>query len=407
MLILRKGINSAMQFIQADVLFPVYKDPISNGILVVDSHGTICDIIDPTTTHSLPDNVEKLNGFLCPGFVNTHCHLELSHLKNQFDQKKGLIGFIDQMRLNRGGENILEAMKLADEEMEKSGIVAVGDISNNDLSIQIKNHSKIYYHTFVEIFDVVKERSEKAMENGVEMLNKFLSNNLVATLAPHAPYTVTSELMSVLSKHYFEKKSIATIHNQETSDEDKMFQNKSGVVYDFLFSLNPAIQHRQTNFKSSLFYTLGHLKNFEKLLLVHNTFTNHEQIVEAENYSKNLYWCLCVNANLYIEDKLPNVDSLMKEKCKITIGTDSYASNHSLSILDELKTISFHFPHISFHEILKWATINGAEFLGKDTILGTFEKGKKPGIVLIENVGKNDNSINKNSISKIIRTNKK
>lgn len=396
-----------MQFIQADVLFPLYKAPIPNGILVVDDDGIIFDIIDPKTVNSLPDNIEKLDGFLCPGFVNTHCHLELSHLKNQFDQKKGLVGFIDQMRQSRGGENIFEAMKLADEEMENSGIVAVGDISNNDLSIQTKIHSKIYYHTFIEIFDIVKERTGKAIENGVEIVNKFLSNNLVATLAPHAPYTVTSEFMSALSQHYFEKKCISTIHNQETSDEDKMFQNKSGVVYDFLFGLNPAIQERQASSKSSLNYTLTHLKNFEKLLLVHNTFTKHEQIVEAEKYSKDLYWCLCVNANLYIEDKLPDVDSLMNEKCKITIGTDSYASNHSLSILDELKTITFHYPQIAFDEMLKWATINGAEFLGQDKNLGTFEKGKKPGIVLIENVGKNDNSINKNSISKIIRTNKK
>lgn len=396
-----------MQFIQADVLFPVCKDPIPNGILVVDSNGIICDIIDPTIANSFPDNVEKLNGFLCPGFVNTHCHLELSHLKNQFDQKKGLIGFIDQMRQNRGGENIFEAMKLADEEMEQSGIVAVGDISNNELTIELKKQSSIYYHTFVEIFDVVKERSEKAMENGFEILNKFLSNNLVATLAPHAPYTVTSELMSALARHYSSRKSISTIHNQETLDEDAMFQNKSGGVYDFLLGLNPAIQKRQMNFKSSLSYTLTQLKNFDKLLLVHNTFTQQEQIVEAENYSKNLYWCLCVNANLYIENKLPDVDSLMNEKCKITIGTDSYASNHSLSILDELKTISFHYPQISFNEMLKWATINGAEFLGQETKLGSFQKGKNPGIVLIENVGKNDNSINKNSISKIIRTNKK
>lgn len=396
-----------MHFIQADVLFPVCIDPIPDGIIAVDSNGIICDIIDPTTTYSLPENIEKLKGFLCPGFVNTHCHLELSHLKNQFDQKKGLIAFIDQMRQNRGGENILAAMKLADEEMELSGIVAVGDISNNEFTIELKKQSSIYYHTFVEIFDVVNERSEKAMENGVELLNKFLSNNLIASLVPHSPYTVTSKLMSALSQHYSSRKTIATIHNQETSDEDKMFQNKSGEVYNFLLGLNPAFQKREMNFKSSLFYTLNQLKNFEKLLLVHNTFTNQEQIVEAENNSKNLYWCLCVNANLYIEDKFPDVDSLRNEKCKITIGTDSYASNHSLSILDELKTISLHYPKISFNEMLKWATINGAEFLGQESKLGSFQKGKKPGIVLIENVGKNDNSINKNSFSKIIRTNKK
>ena len=65
------------------------------------------------------------------------------------------------------------------------------------------------------------------------------------------------------------------------------------------------------------------------------------------------------------------------------LGTDSLASNWSLSILNEMKTIRRHFPHIPLAEMLEWATLNGARALQMDDWLGSFEKGKKPGAVLV------------------------
>ncbi|HRP60104.1 MAG TPA: amidohydrolase family protein, partial [Vicingus sp.] len=82
----------------------------------------------------------------------------------------------------------------------------------------------------------------------------------------------------------------------------------------------------------------------------------------------------------YIEGRQPNYHLFLNEKC--TIGTDSLASNWSLSILDELKTISNNSPNIELEKLIKWATINGAEFLGIDNQYGSIEKGKKPGINL-------------------------
>jgi cytosine/adenosine deaminase-related metal-dependent hydrolase len=72
---------------------------------------------------------------------------------------------------------------------------------------------------------------------------------------------------------------------------------------------------------------------------------------------------------------------LRKNECNIVLGTDSLASNRSLSILDEIKTLRKHFPHIPLEEMLSWATINGAKALGMDSFLGSFVKGKKPSVV--------------------------
>ncbi len=371
---------------QATILFPITSQPIKNGIVVVDDLGVIIEIIDPLTYGELPSGIIKHEGFLCPGFVNMHCHLELSHLKGKFAEKTGLVGFIDQMRLSRHGEMIHESISAADREMTENGIVAVGDISNTNHTIEIKKESSIYYHTFVELFDIAPGRAEKVFKDGQSLLKQFSESGLSSSLVPHAPYTVSPALLSLLSKSYFNSAQLSTIHNQETEDEDTMFLSQSGDIYDFLVGLNPAVKEHEHDNNSSLEYILDHLHHFEKLLLVHNTFTKEEHIKEAHEFSDDLYWCFCPNANMYIENQLPDVEIFRRNNCKITIGTDSYASNRTLSIVDELKTISDHFPEISLHEMLNWACLNGAAFLGKEDVLGSFEIGKRPGIVLIENV---------------------
>jgi cytosine/adenosine deaminase-related metal-dependent hydrolase len=97
------------------------------------------------------------------------------------------------------------------------------------------------------------------------------------------------------------------------------------------------------------------------------------------------YFCLCPNANVYIENTLPNIEQFRNNNVHITLGTDSLASNTSLSIIEEIKTIQQYFPLIPLAEILQWATLNGAKALEMDNHLGSFETGKKPGIIVWNN----------------------
>jgi cytosine/adenosine deaminase-related metal-dependent hydrolase len=147
--------------------------------------------------------------------------------------------------------------------------------------------------------------------------------------------------------------------------------------------------HHQPTNKSSLRSCFDKLLKAKNAILVHNTFTKQEDIdyikqLQAANYKPQIFFCLCVNANKYIEDALPPIELFRKNSCTIVLGTDSLASNWSLSILDEIKTIRKNFPKIPLSEILQWATSNGAKALEMDNHLGSLEKGKKPGIVLID-----------------------
>ncbi len=87
---------------------------------------------------------------------------------------------------------------------------------------------------------------------------------------------------------------------------------------------------------------------------------------------------------MYIENTLPDIHLLDSNKCALTIGTDSLASNSGLSIINEINTILKHQPNTSLELLLNAATHKGAKFLGIENQFGLLEKNKKCGINLIE-----------------------
>ena len=150
--------------------------------------------------------------------------------------------------------------------------------------------------------------------------------------------------------------------------------------------------------KSSLQTWLPHFTKGQTVIAVHNVCTT-EADIEFLKLS-TVFLCLCPNANLYIGNKLPDVNMLMQQTDNIVLGTDSLASNDQLSILEEIKTLQKHFPQLELAKLLQWATINGSIALKMDNMLGSFDKGKKPGIVLIE--GADNLKLNEMSTSKRI-----
>ncbi|MCF0167662.1 MAG: amidohydrolase family protein, partial [Bacteroidales bacterium] len=75
-----------------------------------------------------------------------------------------------------------------------------------------------------------------------------------------------------------------------------------------------------------------------------------------------------------------------KHNLNICIGTDSLSSNHKLHIVSEMRCLQENFPELTLEELIRWASYNGACALGKESIFGSLESGKKPGIVLISNI---------------------
>lgn len=349
------------------------------------------------------DNLQMVNGILCPGFVNTHCHLELSHMKGLIPEHTGLPDFILKIVNERHfpEATILEAIVQAEAAMLKDGIVAVGDISNNALTAKQKQQRQLAYHTFVEISGWKPTIAEARFTYAQEVMEQFrlieaadslnpqtdLFQPLKSSFSPHAPYSVSHALWQKMMP-YFEGQTV-TIHNQETAAENELFQNGTGAFVDMYHAMNIDQTHFSPTGQNSLPSYFPQLQKAKNILLVHNTNTSEADIMFAQACaSKNaqtVYYTLCVNANLYIENTLPPIQLLRDQNANIVLGTDSLSSNHQLSILAELKTIAQHFPNIPLNVLLQWATSNGAKALQMDAVFGSFEKGKQPGVLVINN----------------------
>lgn len=374
-----------MRYITSTQIFSGKEFLANDTVLVLDNDNKIIDI---TTQENIEvSNIEQFDGIICPGFTNTHCHLELSHLKGIVKQHTGIVDFglnVIKHRNDASGDLQLEAMLIADKEMQKNGIVAVGDISNTNYSIATKKQSALYYHTFVELITLNPSRANVVFNDGVKLATEFENHHLSNSLAPHAPYSASLELITAITNFCKIREKPTSIHNQESEAENDFFKNKTGNYLKLYEALNISIDYFNATSKSSLQSISTSLNSAVNTLLVHNTFTDKKDIEIVQENHSNLYWCLCPHANLYIENTLPDISLLESSNCVLTLGTDSLASNGQLSIIEEINCILKHQPHISLQTLLKAATYNGAKFLGIEKQFGLLEKNKNCGINLIE-----------------------
>ena len=415
---------------KADQLFTGHAIAAEDSVLVTDEEGTVQAILPAAEAG---DGTEELRGILSPGFINCHCHLELSHMKGMIPEKTGLVGFLLSVMQGRGTapggarqegsqpgglpdagrgvdaagagvagrgvdavERKLAAIAAAEEAMLQDGIVAVGDICNTTDSLAQKKAGNLRYHNFIETMGFAEQGAAGRFESSRQVFNAFAEAYSLPveanSLVPHAPYSVSSGLFGLIAG--FPGNHLLTIHNQESEAENVFYLSGGGDFLRLYEALGLDTSFFHGTGKRSLESWLPHFYPGQSLILVHNVATAEEDLRFAQGWrpgpgdhgKPDLFFCLCPNANLYISGQFPDVELLMRYDCRIVLGTDSLASNHRLSILDEMQTLQHRFPWLSATTLLQWATLNGAQALQLDNVLGSFEPGKQPGVLLLENM---------------------
>jgi cytosine/adenosine deaminase-related metal-dependent hydrolase len=388
----------------ADFVFPVSSAPIQNGVVITDDSGKIL-AVEHRDQHD-PASLDIRRGILAPGFVNTHCHLELSHMKGRVNTGTGLIPFITGVvtQRNATAEIIADAIEKAEAEMLEGGIVALGDISNAPDTFEVKSRGRMRYYTFVELFDFLQEAgADKAFADWSAVygqLQPAAGSN--GSLSPHAPYSVSKKLFRQIQTFNPERGITVSIHNQETPPENELFERGSGDFYDFYGKFNISLDHFVPSGKGSIHYALDNMNPANRTIFVHNTLSTADDIRAAQTWSPHTFWATCPNANLYIENRLPNYQAFIDTGARVTIGTDSLTSNWQLSILEEMKTIARYQSYVPFDMLLRWATLNGAQALGFDDTLGSLDVGKTPGVLLLEGIGPDGSNLDRATVKRLI-----
>ncbi len=356
------------------------------SVIELDDQGTIIAIHDA----SKKAGATFYNGILCPGFVNVHCHMELSHMKGVVPEHTGLIRFLQHIPTYRDKfteEEKATARHQAYTEMYKNGIVAVGDIANTTDTLDVRAQDKMHIHTFIESLGFTEERAEMMLGFADTTYKAYATQEakekiLRQSIVPHAPYSVSQSLFKLINSHT--PQSLISIHNQESEAEHHFYLNKEGAVNELLAMLNINTDFFQPSGKSSLQTYVQYFEKEHSFIFVHNTYTGLEDAAIGSGTFAQAYWCLCPNANMYIENRLPDIPMLRSEQRNICIGTDSLASNHQLSILSELQTINKHYPEIGWETLLRWGTSNGAKALRMGDVVGNIKPGMQPGIVQVD-----------------------
>lgn len=372
---------------RAERLFDGHRFLDNGKVIIAKEDGAIQDIVPLAEAG---DNIQYLEGILTPGLINAHCHLELSHLKDVIPPHTGLIEFLCSVVTKRGfaREIIDEAIIKGEQEMYDNGIVAVGDIGNTADTAAVKSKSRIRWQNFVEVLSFT---DEKAVENfnhyksvAGELEAKLQTSNSKhrTSIVPHAPYSISPKTFQLINEAT--KGQVISIHNQEHPAEDELYKTGAGDYLKLFNIFGIDKSPFPVTGKSSIRSILPYFNNGQTIFLIHNSYMPEEDMVWANNYAAanglKLVYCLCINANLYIENRVPPIDMLMKHNCHIVLGTDSYSSNWQLSIANEIAAIQQYFPHIPLETVLQWATYNGARALGWEDELGSLSKGKIAGL---------------------------
>jgi cytosine/adenosine deaminase-related metal-dependent hydrolase len=374
-----------MRKFSAQYIFTNTGQVLKRGLITTEDDGTITRIDETGGKLTETGSTEFYNGIIIPGFINCHCHLELSHMKNTIPPGNGLAEFIRGIRNQRAGSSaeIATAIQKADNEMSSSGIVLCADICNTSDTFDIKLQSGIRYLNLIEVFGIDPDRAPMRLNEAERLAELADTEGLPWCMVPHSVYSLSLPLLALVRNKTLKNK-VTSIHFMESEAEIEFLQSGTGTLVDYYRESGLLPQEPQP-VQSHSSAILNEITGSGNLILVHCTHADIRTIKEVSG-RKNLYWCLCPNSNNYIENHLPPVDLFIKEGCKIILGTDSLASNRHLSILSEMINLQDSFPSVTLDELVKWATLNGAEALGEENLFGSLEPGKKPGLLLLENI---------------------
>ena len=378
--------------------------PIRNGYIEFDENDGTITAVGACEDTSVEEFYE---GAIVPGFVNSHCHVELSHLHRKFRKGTGMAGFIDQINELRdwaGRDKKAELVKEWMDKMWEDGVSAMADISNDDSSFDVKASHKMYTRTFLEVFGSEPYMCEEVMADVAGLHKIAAEKGLDAAPTPHSCYTMSPQLLSASAAAGLEDGYIS-YHSQESQEEEDLLMSGTGAMYENRVRNNMSTP--PVTGESSLKYFIDRLADVvpapyaQHILLVHNVCLKQDDIDAAKKVMNNVFWAVCPLSNIFIHNTLPPIPLMVENSLAITVGTDSLSSNDDLSMIREIECLHKNFPEVSMNEIFKWASLNGARFLSKDREIGSLALGKKPGIVLVTDVDK-DGCVTASSLTKRI-----
>ncbi|HEX3344408.1 MAG TPA: amidohydrolase family protein [Polyangiaceae bacterium] len=380
-----------MRAVHADAVVTGDAETLRDAAVVVDAAGTILDVGPAAVV--LPRHggaeVERVRGVVLPGLVNAHTHLELSALRGRAPGGAGFVPWVEQLigaRAELRPEEDLEAIGRAVDELDASGTVAVGEVTNSLAAVGALARRGFVGSVFHEVFGVEREPAERRVEGlhrvVEEAVGSWPTRELAYVPTAHTLYTTHPDVVRRLFRDARERGLRASLHLAEHPAERRFLEHGDGPITDWYASrlkLRRDLLEWPGVSPVAFADALGALG--PHVLAVHLTDARPEELHLVARRGSPVV--LCPRSNLFIETRLPPLLAIRAAGIAPALGTDSLASNASLDVLAEARALADRFPTVPAGELLRMATWGGAAALGR-TDVGRVAPGARPGLFAVE-----------------------
>lgn len=384
-----------MQVFRASWILPIVGPPIRHGWVAID-RGVVSAVGGPqdgpgpasgggVQHHDLGEAV------IMPALVNAHTHLELSWLRGRIGPAQTFLGWVSGMMRERlqsadGRDEQLvgAAMALALDEMKASGTGLVGDISNALAHLDLLDASDLAGIVFHEVIKFRAADAERFVEESRGRIEAAEAGRRWRfALAPHAPYSVAPSVFRALAEARTRlPERRMSVHVSESPEEVEFIGRGSGGWPDLLKRLGAWDPDWRSPGCSPVEY-LDRLGFWDdRTLAVHAVQASEADL--AVLASRGVTVVTCPRSNAWVGAGVPPVESFYRAGTRVAIGTDSLTSVADLNLFSELATLGRLAPGLKPADLLRSATLSGAEALGFGATHGAIARGRRAALIAVQ-----------------------
>jgi cytosine/adenosine deaminase-related metal-dependent hydrolase len=371
--------------IKARYIVPIDGPVIENGAVSFENERVTG--VGPSHRRTERTSVDYGDAVICPGFVNAHTHLELSLLAGKVPPGPDFIDWLHRLLAARRNELTTEqvtaaAMRTGIEQSLAAGTTCVGDITTApERTRPILAESPLSGISYGEVIAIGNLRGRLTERLEACMSLPFDSQRLRAGISPHAPYTVEPHALRACAQRAQQFNMPLCIHLLESDDERQFTRQAGGRFAQFLRDIgvwDDAVPMSDCE-PVELALRTG--------VLGPSTVIAHANYVTASDMQgiarSGATVAYCPRTHHAFGHPPHRVRALLGLGINVCLGTDSLASNPTLSILDEMRFVRHHDRDLSSDQILRMGTINGARGLGLTDETGSITLGKRADLVVV------------------------
>lgn len=363
--------------IRARVVVTMDGPPIENGAVMVaeDRITDVGEFSEISKRHSTEDVVDLGEQALLPGLINAHCHLDYTCLRGKIPRQKSFTDWIRAINTEKAKfspEDYVASINEGFLEAKRFGTTTIANLTAfPELIAQIDAPIRTWW--FAELIDV---RDPSRANEVVDAALVQLKATDHRGLAPHAPFTASSNLYRRCEEIAGSQDVLATTHLAESSEEMSMFRDASGPLYDFLKEIGRDMNDCGKETPVEQFAgRLGDASLPKKWIAVHlNELAESDFGLLARSTTK-FSIVHCPRSREYFGHSPFQFEKLRELGFNVCLGTDSLASNEDLSLFAEMRAFQKEFPDVSPEEILRMTTTNSARALRQEDSLGKIRSG--------------------------------